>query len=120
MAHSPKPGDARWGVVKPSNEAGAGGNRANSSYLPLGGSAGPLNASSLGGGDRHKGSVPLGGTASPILPPDHRFDVDMAKMPQPPSALEPGKGAIPVNPGDAMGRPNRAVSEPDAEKPPRR
>jgi hypothetical protein len=114
------PDGVRRAVVTPPNQAGPGGNRATNGYLPLGGSAGPLNASSLGGGDRHKGSVPLGGTASPILPPDHRFDVDMAKMPQPPSALEPGKGAIPVNPWDAMGRPNRAVSEPDAEKPPRR
>jgi hypothetical protein len=109
MAHSPKPGDARWGVVKPSNEAGAGGNRANNSYLPLGGSAGPLPPSGPGAGDRRNGCVPLGGIASPVHLPVDRFDVETAKMPQPPSAIEPGKGAIPVNPWNAAGRPNQAV-----------
>ncbi len=41
MAHSPKPGGTRRGVVNPPNQAGPGGNRANNSYLPLGGSAHP-------------------------------------------------------------------------------
>jgi hypothetical protein len=120
MAKSPMPESVRRGVIKPPNEAGPGGNRAANGYLPLGGSASPGIPSNLGGGDHRNGSAPLGGVASPVHIPDHRFNVDTAKMPQPASAIEPGKGAIPVNPWDAQGKPNRAVSEPDADKPPRR
>ena len=32
-----------------------------------------------------------------------RFNVDNACMPQPPAAIEPGKGAVPVNPFLASG-----------------
>lgn len=120
MAHSPKPGDARWGVVKPSNEAGPGGNRANNGYLPLGGSAGPLAPAGLVGGDRRNGSYAVGEVASPVHLPAQRFDVESAKMPQPPSAIEPGRGAIPVNPWDASGRPNRMVPEPELPRGPGR
>jgi hypothetical protein len=109
MAQSPKSGDARWGVVQPPNETGPGGNRAHNGYLPLVGSAGPLPPGGPGGGDRRNGCVPLAGIASPVHLPVDRFDVETAKMPQPPSAIEPGKGAIPVNPWNAMGRPNQAV-----------
>jgi hypothetical protein len=42
--------------------------------------------------------MPLAGQASPVKTPDHRFNVENAKMPQPPAAFEPGKGAVPVNP----------------------
>jgi hypothetical protein len=58
--------------------------------------------------------------ASPVHPPDHRFNVNHAKMPQPPSAIEPGKGAVPVNPWDAAGRPNHVVPDPDLPREPRR
>jgi hypothetical protein len=57
---------------------------------------------------------------SPVRPPDHRFNVDHAKMPQPPSATEPGRGAIPVNPWDDAGRPNRVEPEPVLPREPRR
>ena len=30
--------------------------------------------------------------------PNHKFDVGMVQMPQPASAIEPGKGTVPVNP----------------------
>jgi len=120
MAHSRKPGDARWGVVKPPNEAGPGGNRAHNGYLPLGGTAGPLPPAGLVGGNRLNGSSPLGEIASPVHLPSQRFDVETAKMPQPPSAIEPGKGAIPVESGDAPGRPNRAVSDLEILSEPRR
>jgi hypothetical protein len=120
MANRPKPGGACRGVVKPPNEAGPGGNRANHSYLPLGPSAGAAPPSGRSGGDRRRGCVPLGGMASPVQAPAHRFDIGAAKMPQPASAIEPGKGAIPVSPWDASGRPSRAVIEPDADRPPRR
>jgi hypothetical protein len=119
MAKSPMPGGARRSHVTPPNEAGAGGNRANNGYLPLAGAKGsvrPLNH----GGDRRNGSAPLGGMASPVHLYDHRFDVSKAKMPQPPSAIEPGKGAVPVNPWDAEGEPNHALTQPDSGRPPRR
>jgi hypothetical protein len=111
MAHSPKPGGGRRSAVKPPNEAGPGGNRANNSFLPLAGSASPHPPGGLGG-DRRNGSFPLGEIASPVHLPENRFDVETAKMPQPPSAIEPGRGAIPVNPWDAAGRPNQAVPNP--------
>ena len=115
MAHSVKPGGASRGVIKPPNEARPGGSRANSSYLPLVGAAAPRLACDHDGGDRRQGCVPLAGVASPVHPPDHRFDVETSKMPQPPSAIEPGKGAIPVNPWNADGRPN--VVSRDSEMP---
>lgn len=120
MAHGPKSGDARWGVVKPPNEAGPGGNRANNGYLPLGGSAGPLPPAGLVGGNRCNGSSPLGEIASPVHPPARRFNVETAKMPQPPSAIEPGKGMIPVESGHNPGRPNCAVSDLEFLSEPRR
>ena len=109
MAKRPMPDGVRRAVVTPPNQAGPGGNRATNGYLPLGGSAGPLPPGGPGGGDRRNGCVPLGGIASPVHLPVDRFDVETAKMPQPPSAIEPGKGAIPVNPWNAAGRPNHAV-----------
>ena len=120
MAQSPKPGGVRRGVVQPSNEVGPGGNRASNGYLPLVGSTHngvPLHQT---GGDRRNGCVPLGGMPSPVHPPDHRFNVDRAKMPQPPSAIEPGRGAIPVDPWDAAGRPNHVSPVPDLPREPRR
>ncbi len=119
MAKSPMPGGGRRSVVAPPNEAGACGNRANNSYLPLAGAEGPV-APLHHGGARRNGSAPQGGMASPVCRPDHRFEVDRAKMPQPPSAIEPGKGAIPVNPWDAAGAPNHALPQPDSGRPPRR
>lgn len=120
MAHRHKAGDALRGVVKPPNEAGPGGNRASNSYFPLAGSASPLPPAGLSGGDRRNGSFPLGEIASPVHVPAQRFDVETAKMAQPPSAIEPGKGAIPVEPGDIAGRTSRAVAELEVLSQPRR
>jgi hypothetical protein len=53
---------------------------------------------------------------SPVSMPDHRFNVDQAKMPQPPSATEPGTGAVPVYGFSPMGMPNRALPESDSAK----
>ena len=44
------------------------------------------------------GSADLTRQPSPVAPVSHRFNVDDARMPQPPAAIEPGKGAVPVNP----------------------
>jgi hypothetical protein len=119
MAKTPKPGDAHWGVITPPNETGPGGNRANNGFLPLGGSPGPIPPAGLGGGDRRNGSFPLGGMASPVHPPANRFNVETAKMPQPPSAIEPGKGEIPVSPWNPSGRPSHPTPSPDIPREPR-
>lgn len=119
MAHSPKAGASRV-VVKPPNEAGPCGNRASNSYAPLARTAGPHLACDHGGRNRPRGCVPLDGVASPVHPPAHHFDVETAKMPQPPSAIEPGRGAIPVDPWDTAGRPNRAAADAEIPREPRR
>jgi hypothetical protein len=53
---------------------------------------------------------------SPVSTPDHRFNVDQAQMPQPPSAIEPGTGAVPIYGLNPMGMPNRALPESDSAK----
>lgn len=120
MAHSPVHGTVRFNVVEPSNETGPAGNRANNGFLPLSGVAGAVFSPNNGLGDRRNGSAPLGGTPSPVHPPNVRFDVSKAKMPQPPSVVELGRGAIPVNPWNGSGLPNHAVCPADLPKPPRR
>lgn len=119
MAHGPKPGGALRGVVKPPNESGPGGNRSGNSYLPLDRTAAPDLACGCGG-DRRRGCAPLEEVASPVHPPRHRFDIDAAKMPQPPSAVAPGKGAIPVDPRDVAGASNRAAADLEIPGQPRR
>jgi hypothetical protein len=95
----PVPGGALGNAVKPPNEPGVAGARVNNGFLPLAREAGTVQPANRGsGGDRRDGSFPLGATSGGITPPNHRFDVGMSKMPQPPSALEPGKGVVPVNP----------------------
>jgi hypothetical protein len=88
------------GVVKGSNQEGAGGDRRNNGFLPLGGGGSTVRPSNeMGaGGDRRNGSFPLTAGGERITPPNHRFEVGMVKMPQPESAIEPGKGTVPVNP----------------------
>jgi hypothetical protein len=49
------------------------------------------------------GSADLTRQPSPVAPTSSRFNVDDARMPQPPSAIEPGKGDVPVNPSVASG-----------------
>ena len=47
------------------------------------------------------GSADLTRQPSAVAPVNHRFDVDHAQMAQPAAAVDPGKGAIPVNPSPA-------------------
>jgi hypothetical protein len=107
-------------VVKAPNEPGRAGARAANSFLPLAGgppAAHPSNEARKGG-DRRGGSANLAELASPVKTPDHRFNIEDAKMPQPPSAFEPGKGAVPVNPFVPGGQGiNRAYPEADMAKP---
>ncbi len=121
MVRTPVSSGVERGVVRPPNQPGAAGNGANNSYLPLDRKAGgvtPFHCEP--GGDRRGGSADLAGQASPITPPNHRFDVGMAKMPQPPSAIEPGKGAVPVTPGTNARLPNRVIPEPELPRQPRK
>lgn len=97
---------AEHGVVKGSNVEGSAGDRRNNGYLPLSGSAMPAHAPNpmFMGGDKGM-SMPAGPQGSPLQPPDHRFDVNQVHMPQPASAMQPGKGAIPVQPFKTSGAP---------------
>jgi hypothetical protein len=88
------------GVVRGSNKEDAAGNMKNNGFLSLAGGASTANPPNTGpGGDHRGGSFPLGGSASLVNPPNaRRFSVGDVEMPQPASAIEPGKGAVPVNP----------------------
>jgi len=73
--------------------------RANG-FLPLADRGSTVRGSDYGAGDRRGGSYPLGGSASPISPPnqmggDRRGYSSDGQMP---AAVEPGKGAVAVNP----------------------
>jgi len=107
-------------VVKPANEPSAAGNRANNGFLSLSREASQVHPSNEArkGGDRRGGSANLAENPSPVLPPDHRFKVEEAKMPNPASAVEPGKGAVPVYPtGSVSYGIDRGNAEADVTKP---
>jgi len=94
---------AERGVVKPPNEGEFKSDRRANGFLPLAGEASTVKPSNEArpGGDRRMGSFPLAGGASPINPPnqtggDRRGYSSDEEMP---AAVEPGKGAVPVNPG---------------------
>ncbi len=93
-------GSVQRGIIRGSNQQGPGGDRRNNGYLPLSGGASTVHPANMPGaaGDCRAGSASLAGGAPAIKPPDHRFNVDQAQMPQPASAMDPGKGQIPVNP----------------------
>ena len=117
MGRTPVSSGVERGVVRPSNQPGAAGSGANNSYLPLDRRAAGVNPSHYGtGGDNCGGSADLAGQATPVRLPNHHFDVSMAKMPQPPSAIELGRGAVPVTPG----LPNRAIPELEILRQPRK
>ena len=121
MARTPVSSGVERGVVRPPNQPGAAGSGANNSYLSLDRRAGDINPSNHGtGGDRRGGSADLVGQASPVRLPNQHFDVGMAKMPQPPSAIEPGRGAVPVSPWTDTGLPNRTIPEPELPQQPRK
>jgi hypothetical protein len=78
-------------------------NRANNGFLPLTKGASPVNPPNNAAGDRRGGSSSLAGAASPVNPPnDGRFANGDKGTSGPasanPSAMEPGRGAVPVNP----------------------
>jgi hypothetical protein len=108
-------GQVEHGVVKPPNKATKGGDDRENGFLPLSGSASPVRPNEAFAGDHRGGSFPLSGGAPMTKPPEHRFNVSDAGMPQPPSAVEPGKGAVPVNP--FMGGGGKTTSLPVSDMP---
>jgi hypothetical protein len=86
------------GIVKPPNQE-LQGLAATRSHAPRGGTpAIPRPKPALQGG-----SADLTRQPSPVAPASCHFNVDSACMAQPPSAIEPGKGDVPVNPFLASG-----------------
>lgn len=87
------------GVVKPPNEGEFKSDRRANGYLPLAESASPIEPNERRGGDRRAGSYPLSGGGSPITEAQNRdWKVGTSSQPNLPSPIEPGKGAVPVNP----------------------
>ena len=85
------------GVVKPPNQE-LQGLAATRSHTPRAGtpaSRGPTSTLPSGGPG---GSADLTRQPSAVKPVSVRFNVDDAAMPQPRAAIEPGRGAVPVNP----------------------
>jgi hypothetical protein len=87
-------------VVKPPNQEfqGLSATRSHTPRASVPVTRGPN--SKLHAGDAG-GSADLTRQQSPVVLPSHRFNVDDARMPQPPAAIEPGKGAVPVDPSAA-------------------
>jgi hypothetical protein len=105
------------GVVKPPNQQLQGLAATRSAVPPaavprLRGPNSALHAGDPGG------SANLTRQVSAVAPINQRFNVDDARMPQPQSAIEPGRGDVPINPFLASG-PGiaRAKSIPDDAKP---
>ena len=98
--------DGQRGVVKPPNESDFKGDCRTNGFLPLSGAGAPvaaLNLSRFMHGDAG-GSADLARHASPVIPGNAQFAAgDPGYTPQPDSAVEPGKGAVPVNPFLASG-----------------
>jgi hypothetical protein len=83
----------------PPNETFHNGSPGSSS--PQGRGASPVNPPNAGlAGGRPNGSFPQTKQASPVKGSndDLKFKISDAKMPQPPSAIQPGVGMVPVNP----------------------
>ena len=111
--------DVERGGVKPANIPGAAGDRRNNGFLPLSGQAATVHPSNRGpGGDRRDGSFPLGGGAPAIRDDQKRFNVDEVLAAQKPMdwPMEPGKGAVPVNPFMPGGAAARATQVADDAK----
>jgi hypothetical protein len=72
------------------------------------------NQSLLHGDPGGAGALPR--QVSSVNPPDLRFNLDSAKMRQPQSAVEPGRGAVPIQPFTALGQPSRSLPIADEAK----
>jgi hypothetical protein len=98
--------DRQRGVVKPPNEGEFKRDRRTNSFLPLSGAGSPVTAPNVSRFVHAEagGSADLARRASPVVPSNMRLvDGDPGYTSQPNSAVEPGKGAVPVNPFLASG-----------------
>lgn len=88
---------------------------------PMGRGSSPMNPPNAGikDGNAKNGFSSLARGASPVAGPNEslKFKVGDAKMPQPQSAMQPGKGAVPVSPfTGAGGMTTPALKMPDKAK----
>jgi hypothetical protein len=107
------------GVVKPPNEGEFSSNKANNGFMPLSRDASPCRPpnETIKDGDPG-GSFSLAKMASPVNPPNMGLkDGDPGYTPRPGSAVEPGKGAVPVNPFLVSGGIRPAMPVADMAKP---
>jgi len=108
---------AERGIVKPPNQEYKGDRRVNG-FLPLGSSASPVTPANLSRfmhGDSG-GSSDLARQPSAVHEPNRRFDVDNINNSQIDNfPVQPGKGAVPVNPFLAGG-PGLARAKPIADE----
>jgi hypothetical protein len=93
--------DSQRSVVKPPNMSGFKGDARTNGFLSLSGAGSPVSAPNLSRflhGDAG-GSADLARRTSPVSPTTSTLvDGDPGYTLQPDSAVEPGKGAVPVNP----------------------
>lgn len=83
------------------NETAFSTDRRMNGSVPLAGRPSPIEPNERRGGDRKaNGSVSLAGQASPIQR-NHMIPTGNSGQPHLPVTTEPGKGAVPVNPGIA-------------------
>ena len=113
----------RSGVIPPIPNQGFS-NGSPGSCGPTGRSASPVNPpnAKIHNGDAKNSFSPLGKQASPVEGSNEKlkFNVANAQMPQVPSAMQPGQGAVPVNPfmsgngvtGPALKIPDSALKMP--------
>ncbi|HEV3343939.1 MAG TPA: hypothetical protein VG125_26430 [Pirellulales bacterium] len=91
-------------ALRAPNEGKFSSNKAANSYNPLSRSASPVNPPNDAAGDRRGGTASLAGGMSPVKPPNARLkDGDTGATPHAGAAMQPGKGAVPVNPFGVSG-----------------
>jgi hypothetical protein len=99
--------DRQRGVVKPPNESDFKGDCRTNGFLPLSAAGSPVTASNLSRlvhGDAG-GSANLARHVSPVVPANAQLVAgDPGYTSACDSAVEPGKGAVPVNPVFASGQ----------------
>jgi hypothetical protein len=98
-------GQVERGVVRGSNDQAPRGDHRNNGFLPLSGGPATVHPANMAdGGDRRMGSFPLSSGGSPVNPPNaDAFRWNPSMVPntssgQPGSAVQPGRGDVPVNP----------------------
>jgi hypothetical protein len=107
------------GIVNAPNNSISNGNAGSSSSLARHASPVTQPNASLRNGDPG-GSASLAKSGSPVNPPNHAFKVGSSKMPQPAAAVQPGKGAIPVDVNDFGQSPGMMAVADEAKRSPRR